>query len=167
MRKKRRESNTIKRLIVFSLMTGLLLLSACSKDNINYFPSKEAALEEFIRSGEINGNIDMVTTMNDEELLVTQQDKNNYFVGELLEDKKGFAANRVSDNAVMELGGSWELKTNANHKYTIYFEKEQENQNYFPLSNGDYYISIAEGHQIQKENPTFTNSIKDIKAIKD
>ena len=148
-------------------MTGLLLLSACSKDNINYFSSKETALEEFIRSDGIKGNIDLITTMNDEELLVIQQDKNNYFVGELLEDKKGFAANRISANVVMELSGSWELKTTTNHKYTIYFEKEQENQNYFPLSNGDYYISIVEGHQVKKEDPIFTNSIKDIKAIKD
>ena len=148
-------------------MTGLLLLSACSKDNINYFPSKEATLEEFIQGEGIKGNIDLITTTNDEELLVIQQDKNSYFVGELLEDKKGFAANRISDNVVMELGGSWELKTIANHKYTIYFEKEQENQNFFPLSNGDYYISIVEGHQVIKEDPIFTNSIKDIKAIKD
>ena len=148
-------------------MTGLLLLSACSKDNINYFPSKEAALEEFIQGEGIKGNIDLITTTNDVELLVIQQDKNNYFVGELLEDKKGFAANRISANVVMELGGSWELKTIANHKYTIYFEKEQENQNFFPLSNGDYNISIVEGHQVKKEDPFFTNSIKDIKAIKD
>lgn len=148
-------------------MTVLLLLSACSQDNINYFSSKEAALEEFIGRYEIKENIDLVTTMNDEELLVIQQDKNSYFVGELLEDKKGFAANRISDNVVMELGGSWELKTIANHKYTIYFEKEQENQNYFSLSNRDYYISIVEGHQVEEEEPIFTNSIKDIKAIKE
>ena len=148
-------------------MTGLLLLSACSQDNINYFPSKEAALEEFIQGEGIKGNIDLITTTNDVELLVIEQDKNNYFVGELLEDKKGFAANRISDNVFMELGGSWELKTIANHKYTIYFEKEQKDQNFFPLSNGDYNISIVEGHQVQKEDSFFTNSIKDIKAIKE
>ncbi|MFL0366184.1 hypothetical protein ACH0BF_24645 [Pseudobacillus sp. 179-B 2D1 NHS] len=124
-------------------------------------------MEEFIQSEGIKGIIDLITTMNDEKLLVIQQDTNNYFVGELLEDKKGFAVNKISDNVVMELGGGWELKTIANHKYTIYFEKEQKNQNFFPLSNGDYYISLVEGHQIKEEDPIFTNSIKDIKAIKD
>ena len=134
---------------------------------MNYFSSREAALEEFIQGEGIKGNIDLITTTNDVKLLVIQQEKNHYFVGELLEDKKGFAANRISANVFMELGGSWELKTIANHKYTIYFEKEQENQNFFPLSNGDYNISIVEGHQVKKEDPSFTNSIKDIKAIKD
>lgn len=69
-------------------MAGILLLTACSKEHINYFPSKEAALEELIRSEGIKGNIDLITTMNDEELLVIQEDQNNYFVGELLEEKR-------------------------------------------------------------------------------
>ena len=149
------------------MMVGLLLLSACSRDNMNYFPSIDEALDEFIRNEGIKGSIDLITTMNDERLLVVQQDANNYFVGELLKDKKGFATNKISANVVMELGGSWELKTTANNKYTIYFEKVQENQNYFPLSNGYYYISLVEGHQIEKEDSVFTNSIKDIKAIID
>lgn len=108
-------------------------------------------MDEFIQGEGIKGTIDLITTTNDEELLVIQQGQNNYFVGELLEDKKGFAANRISANVVMKLGGSWELKTIANHKYTIYFEKEQENQNFFPLSNGDYYISIVVGHQVKRK----------------
>ncbi|WP_153730518.1 hypothetical protein [Sporosarcina obsidiansis] len=61
----------------------------------------------------------------------------------------------------------WEFKTIANHKYTIYFEKEQENQNFLPLTNGEYYISIVEGHPVKKQDPIFTNSIKDSKAVKD
>ena len=93
-------------------MTGLLLLSACNQDNINYFPSKEAALEEFIQGEGIKGNIDLVTTTNDVELLVIEQDKNHYFIGELLEDKKGFAANRISDNVFMELGGELGVENN-------------------------------------------------------
>ncbi|REB10973.1 hypothetical protein DVB69_01470 [Sporosarcina sp. BI001-red] len=123
-------------------------------------------MDEIIQSGGIKGTIELITTTNDEELLVIQQDKNNYFVSELLENKEGFAVNRISDNVDMELGGSWELKTIANHKYTIYFEKEQVNQNFFSLSNRDYYISIVKGHQIKKEDPVFINSIKDMKAIK-
>lgn len=147
-------------------MAGLLLLSACSKDDINYFPSKESALEEFVQSEAIEGSIDMVITQNNEKILVTQQDNNSYFIGELLEEKKGFAANRISANSTMELGGGWEFKTIANHKHTIYFDKEQENQYYFPLTNGDYYISIVEGHQIQSRNEAFESSIKEIKALK-
>lgn len=148
-------------------MIGLFFLSACSKDNINYYPSKEEALEKFIQSEGIKGNIDLITTMNGEELLVIQQDTNSYFVGELLEDKKGFAVNRISENVFMELGGSWELKTNAKYKYTIYFEKEQESQDFYPLSNVDYYIALVEGYQIIKEDSIFINTIKDVKALKD
>ncbi|WP_342535791.1 hypothetical protein [Sporosarcina sp. FSL K6-3508] len=164
---KRRGENCIKRFIVILLMAGILLLTACSKEHINYFPSKEAALEELIRSEGIKGNIDLITTMNDEELLVIQEDQNNYFVGELLEEKKGFAANKISANVVMELGGSWGLNTLANHNYTIYFEKEPENQNFLPLSNENYYISIVEGDQVKKQDPIITNSIKVIESIKD
>lgn len=149
-------------------MTSFSLLSACSEENnTNYFPLKEATFEDLIQSEEIKGSIDLITTTDEIEILVIEQDKNNYSVAELLEDKKGYTANRISANAVMELGGSWEFKTNSQHKYTIYFEKKQENQNFYPLSNGDYYISLVEGHQITKEDSISTNSIKDIRAVKD
>ncbi|MBO0589728.1 MULTISPECIES: hypothetical protein [unclassified Sporosarcina] len=150
------------------MMTSFLLLSACSEENnTNYFPSEEAAVEDLIQSEEIKGSIDLITTTDEIEVLVIERDKNNYSVAELLEDKNGYTANRISANVVMELGGSWELKTNSKQKYTIYFEKKQENQNFYPLSNGDYYISLVEGHQITKEDPISTNSIKDIRAVKD
>lgn len=149
------------------LIIGVLFLAACSKDSIDYFPSKEAALDAFVQSEEINGTIEQVTTMTEEELLVVQKDENRYFVGELLEDKKGFVANRISDNVIMELGGSWELTTSAKHKYTIYFEKEPEDQYYRLLTNEEYYISIIDGHHIQKDNSTFTDAIQDMKVLKE
>ncbi|PID15303.1 hypothetical protein CSV63_09065 [Sporosarcina sp. P34] len=149
-------------------MTSLLLLSACTEENnTNYFPTPEAALEDLIQSDGIKGSIDLITTTDEMEVLVIEQNKNNYFVAELLEDKKGYTANRISANVVMELGGSWELKTNSKHKYTIYFEKTQENQNFYPLSNEEYYISLVEGHQVSKEDSITRNSIKDIRAVKD
>lgn len=157
--------NIIKRIIL--MMLSVFLLSACSEENnINYFPSKEAALEDIIQTEDIQGSIDLITTMNSDGLLVVEQDKSNYFVGELLEGEKGYTANRISANVVMELGGSWELKTMTKNKYTIYFEKKQENQNYILLSNGDYYISLEEGYQITKEESLSENSIRDIKAVK-
>ena len=165
---RRKGEMTMMRFLVALMMASFLLLAACSKeDNTNYFPSREAALEDFIRSEGIKGSIDLIITKDDDELLAVQQGEKNYFVGELLEDKKGYTARRISANVVMELGGSWELQTNANHKYTIYFEKNQENQNFFPLSNGDFYISLIEGHQINKEAPVFTNSIKELKVVKE
>ncbi|WP_459044761.1 hypothetical protein [Sporosarcina sp. CAU 1771] len=149
-------------------MTSSLLLIACSQENNSkYFSSKEAALENLIQSEEVKGRIDLITTTDEIEILVIEHDKNNYSVAELVKDKKGYTANRISANVVMELGGSWELKTNTKHKYTIYFEKRQENQNFYPLSNEDYFISLVEGHQITKEESNSTNSIKDIRAVKD
>ncbi|MHA6260884.1 hypothetical protein ACXYMX_13445 [Sporosarcina sp. CAU 1771] len=124
-------------------------------------------MENLIQSEEVKGRIDLITTTDEIEILVIEHDKNNYSVAELVKDKKGYTANRISANVVMELGGSWELKTNTKHKYTIYFEKRQENQNFYPLSNEDYFISLVEGHQITKEESNSTNSIKDIRAVKD
>ncbi|GKV64494.1 MULTISPECIES: hypothetical protein [Sporosarcina] len=156
----------IKRFIMMLLMTSVLFLSACSEDDeLSYFPSKEEAIEDLIQSDEIKGNIDLITTTNDEELLVIKLKKNMYSAGELFKNKDGYSAHRISANVVMEMGGSWELETNSNHKYTIYFEKEQENQNYFQLSNKDYYISLAEGHKISTPDPSFTNAINEIRAV--
>ncbi|WP_143560917.1 MULTISPECIES: hypothetical protein [unclassified Sporosarcina] len=149
-------------------MTSFFLLSACSEENnINYFPTPEAALEDLIQSEGIKGSIDLITTTDAIEMLVIEQNENSYFVAELLEAKKGYTANRISANATMESGGSWELKTDSKHRYTIYFEKKQEDQNFYPLSNGDYYISLVEGHQITKEDSIARNSIKDIRAVKE
>lgn len=149
-------------------MTSFFLLSACSEENnLNYFPSQEAALEDLIQSEGIKGSIDSITTTDEKEMLVIEQNKNSYFVAELLEDQKGYTANRISANVTMESGGSWELKTDSKHKYTIYFEKKQEDQNFYPLSNEDYYISLVEGHQITKEDSFTKNSIKDIREVKD
>lgn len=158
----------MKQFIIILLMTSALFLSACSEDSeINYFPSKDEALENLIQSEGIEGNIDLITTTNEEELLVIEHDKNTYSVGELLKDKKGYVAQRISANVVMELGGSWELETKSKRKYTIYFEKEQKDQNYYQLSNEDYYVSLVEGHQINKEDKSFVNSIKDLRVVKD
>ncbi|PIC71222.1 hypothetical protein CSV77_04095 [Sporosarcina sp. P16b] len=149
-------------------MTSLLLLSACTEENnTNYYSSPEAALEDLIQSEGIKGSIDSITTTDEIEILVIEQNKNSYFVAELLEDKKGYTASRISANATMESGGSWELKTDSKHRYTIYFEKKQEDQNFYPLSNGDYYISLVEGHQLTKEDSITKNSIKDIRTVKE
>ncbi|WP_301107456.1 hypothetical protein [Sporosarcina sp.] len=156
----------MKKFVIILLMASALFLSACSEDSeTNYFLSKDEALENLIQSEGIEGNIDLITTMNEEELLVIEHDKNTYSAGELLKDKKGYVAQRISATVVMELGGSWELETKSKHKYTIYFEKEQENQYYYQLSNEDYYVSLAEGHQISDPAPSFTDSIKEIRAV--
>ena len=150
------------------MIAAIFILTACSeKDNIDYFSTKEEALEHFVEIGNIIGNIDLITTTNDEKLLVTQSSENTYFVGELVEDKKGYYTTRISDNVEMVLGGGWELNTIDNNDYTIYFEKNKEDLNYIQLSNGEYNILLVEGHTISKNTLPLTSVIKEAETVKD
>ena len=53
------------------------------------------------------------------------------------------------------------------NKYTIFFEKNKEDLNYTSLSNGEYDMSLLEGHTISENTLNVTNAIKEVKAIED
>ena len=159
----------IRRFMVISMVISIFFISACSgKDNIDHFSTKEETLEHFVQNENVNGNIDLITTTNDESLLVIQASENTYFVGEIVEDKEGFYAKRISDNVSMTVGASWELNTKDKNEYTIFFEKNKEDANSIQFSNGEYYISLVEGHTISEENTfALTSAIKEVETVKD
>ena len=159
----------IRQFMVIFMVTAIFFISACSKgDNIDHFSSKEETLEHFVQNENIKGNIDLITTTNDESLLVIQASENTYFVGELVEDKEGYYAKRISDNVSMTIGASWELNTKDKIEYTIFFEKDKEDANSIQFANGEYYISLVEGHMISEENNfTLTSAIKEVETVKE
>lgn len=159
--------------IKFSLFVVIfLLIGGCSESSLNFnediehFSTEDEALEHFIENERIKGNVDLVTTTKSESLLVTQSSQNTYFVGELMKDDEGVFATRISAKVHMEVGAAWELITIGGNKYTIFFEKDNEKPYLINLSNGDYYISIVEGHTLSKDPLNVTNAIKEIVAIK-
>lgn len=159
--------NIIKKLKAIQIVTAILLLSACSQqDEINYFSSKEEALEHFIQYENVKGNIDMFTTVNDEILLVTEPNDSTYFVGELIEDKEGYYVKRISDNISITSGALWELETKETSKYTISIEKDKEDMNYIQLSSGKYAASIIDGHIITESPLSSGSVIKEVETVK-
>ncbi|WP_191697565.1 hypothetical protein [Psychrobacillus faecigallinarum] len=158
----------IRQLIVILMVIAVFFISACNeKDNIDHFSSKEETMEHFVQNENIKGNIDLITTTNDESLLVVQSSGNTYFVGELVEDKEGYYAKRISDNVEMTIGASWELNTMDKNEYTIFFEKNKEDANYIQFSNGEYDISLVEGHTIRENTFALTSAIKEVEIVKD
>ena len=155
--------------MVIFMVIAIFFISACSdKDNIDHFSSKEESLEPFVQNENVKGNIDLITTTNDESLLVIQSSGNTYFVGELVEDKEGYYAKRISDNVEMTIGASWELNTKDKNEYTIFFEKNKEDANSIQLANGEYYITLGEGHMISEENTfALTSAIKEVETVKE
>ena len=67
----------------------------------------------------------------------------------------------------MGIGAGWELTTEDKNKYTIFFEKNKEDVNYIQLFNGEYDLSLVEGHTISKNNLNFTSALKEVEVIKD
>ena len=159
----------IRQFMVILMVIAIFFISACSeKDNIDHFSSKEETLEHFVQNENIKGNIDLITTTNDVSLLVIQSSGNTYFVGELVEDKEGYYAKRISANVEMTtIGASWELNTMDKNEYTIFFEKNIEDANYIQFSNGEYDISLVEGHTISENTFALTSAIKEVETVKD
>lgn len=158
----------IRQISVILVVLSIFFISACSEEgNIQHFSSKDHTLEHFIQNEDIKGNIDLITTTKDEKILVIQSSGSSYFIGELVEDKEGYYIKRISDNATMTIGGSWELSTVGMNEYTIFFEKDKEEINYIQLSNGEYGVSLIEGHTISGDDLALTSVIKEVETVKD
>lgn len=158
----------IRQLMVILVVIAIFFISACSeKDDRDYFSTKEEALEHFVQNENVEGNIDLIITKNDERLLVTESREHTYFVGELAEEKEGYYTKRISANVEMTIGGGWELNTTNKNEYTIFFEKNKEYSNGIPFSNGEYIISLVEGHTISENGLALTNAIKEVETVKD
>jgi hypothetical protein len=158
----------IRKCLVVLMVIAIFSISACSEnDDIDYFSTKEEALEHFVQNENVEGNIDLIITTNDERLLVTESREHTYFVGELVEDKAEYYTKRISANVEMTVGGGWELNTTNKNEYTIFFEKNKEYSNGIPFSNGEYVISLVEGHSISENGLSLTNAIKEVETVKD
>ena len=53
------------------------------------------------------------------------------------------------------------------NEYTIFFEKNKEDANYIQFSNGEYDISLVEGHTISENTFALTSAIKEVETVKD
>lgn len=147
-------------------MILVLMLSACNRPpDAELFSDKEEALNHFIENENVLGSIDLIVTTENDQLLVTEYRENNYFIGELTEYNGKFHTERVSANVSMELGGSLELTAKNKNKYSISFSKQKENQHFLPLSNGDYYVSLVEGHTISEEQQIEMTAIQSLEAL--
>ncbi len=103
---------------VFMIIT-VFLIAACNENpEIIQFKTKDKALDNYIADQNIQGNIELLTTISNEKLLVAKSIENSYFIGELIETNKGFYAERISDNVQLEMGGSWPIITMDGNKYT-------------------------------------------------
>ena len=164
----------IKKFRLISMILAVFLISACSEKEIQHFSSKEEALDFFIEKENIKGNMDLILTKKEDELLVIQSKEDTYFVAELIEDKDGYYAERISDNVVLGIGAAWEVNTADKNKYTIYFDEDKDDSihtslssSYVPLSNGEYEMSLVEGHTITNDATDFISAIKEVEVIKD
>ena len=157
----------IKKFCWISIISAVFLLTACSEKDVQYFSSKEEALDSFIEKNDVKGNIDMIFTKRGDKLLVVQTKEDTFFVGEQIHDQKGYYAQRISDNVSLGSGGAWELTTDANNMYTIFFDQNKEEMHYTSFSNGQYEMALVEGHKITKGIPESINAVKEVEVIKD
>ncbi|MFS0780259.1 hypothetical protein [Bacillus sp. 1P06AnD] len=157
---------------LFLAVCIFLLIGGCSEnastniDEIDHFPTQEEAIAHFVEVENITGNIDLVTTTKRELLLVSQLKQDIYFVGEVKENTEGYDAVKLSASFKIGFGAAWEFNTMDNEKYTISFEKSNEKPNLIRLSNDEYYISIVEGHTLNRSLFNGTNAIKEARTIK-
>ena len=149
------------------MISGGFILTACSEKEVQYFSSKEDALDSFIEKNDVKGNIDLILTKRGEELLVVQTKEDTFFVGERIGNQKWYYAQRISDNVSLDLGGAWELTTDANNMYNIFLEHNKKGMNYTSFSNGEYEMALVEGHKITENIPEFINAVKEVEVIKD
>ncbi|MBB4825891.1 hypothetical protein HNO89_003127 [Sporosarcina luteola] len=150
-------------------VTSIFFLSACSeKRAIEHFPSKEEALKQLVQKENVKGRIDLLTTTNGENVVVIQSSENTYLVGELVKDKEGYYAGKISASSELTtVGASWELTTIDNNEYTIKFKKSKEGSNNEYFSIGEYDISLVKGHTLSDKKLASTSAIKVVERMKD
>ncbi|MDR7240575.1 hypothetical protein [Neobacillus drentensis] len=157
--------------VILAVFT-VFLLAACNattsktKVKIEHFSSKEKAFQHYIKNENVAGSIDLITTLQGDKLLVTQERTNIYFVGELKKDDNGFYAEKITSGAQLTTETGWELNTLNGNKYTIYFNKTSDEPNYVSISNGEYFVSILEGHTLSEDTSNTKNAIKNVENVK-
>jgi hypothetical protein len=167
-----RGEKIIKKFKASLAVLTIFLLVACntttskSKDKIEHFSSKEKAFQHYIKIENVAGSIDLITTLQGDKLLVTQESTNIYFVGELKKEANGFFAEKITPGFQLTAETVFELNTMNGNKYTIYFKKTKDEPNYVSVSNGEYFVSILEGHTLSEDKLTAKNVINDVENVK-
>ncbi|WP_347860828.1 hypothetical protein U0355_08940 [Salimicrobium sp. PL1-032A] len=97
--------------LLFIASIFLVFLTTCgyhlssSKEEREYFPDENHAIEHYIQERNIDGFVDLLTTTKDERLLVTEVSDHTYFIGEVAEEEKGFFTAKLTANYQSETGG--------------------------------------------------------------
>lgn len=147
------------------------MLVACNsnsntKANIDHFASQAKATQSYVKKEDVRGSVDLITTTKGDKLLVTQLSGDNYCIGELGKDDKGYYAEKVSQTFLIVSGEGWEFNTIGGNKYTIFFNKSKKNSDFNFLTNQQFCVSILEGNTLSNTNVPIKNAIKSIKNVK-
>lgn len=151
--------------LLFIASIFLVFLTTCgyhlssSKEEREYFPDENHAIEHYIQERNIDGFVDLLTTTKDERLLVTEVSDHTYFIGEVAEEEKGFFTAKLTANYQSETGGAWELDSIEGTGYTVHVDAGNE-------SKDTYTIFLEEGHTISEEGIVQKNAIKKIENVK-
>ncbi|WP_289989671.1 hypothetical protein [Paenibacillus sp. BSR1-1] len=158
-----------KKLNVILVTIAVFLITACSSDVSNndtrivHFSSKEKAFQNYIKEENIDGSVVLIKTTKGDQLLLTQVDANTYFVGELKKDANGYYAVKITNNTILNneaLGMGWNFKSSNGNKYSIFFNKTNDNSEYISIPNCEFYVRLLVDENKRK------NAIQEVETIK-
>lgn len=152
-----------------------MLLASCSSESAQNdlfqgetFSSQQEAIDDFVAKEELKGHIIMAQTNKDEQLLIAEYNRNEYIIGELLEEEGKYKAISISGVASLRgvSGMGWEFTSTAKNEYSIQFHKEENLASSVHVPERTFYFNVGNGHTL-KTSPTVTSdAIVSAKTIK-
>lgn len=137
----------MKKLIIFMIV---LLLAGCNKavktePQYQLFETREEALEQFVE--DIYGDVFLITTSYNEEILVTFPRKEAYYVSELKKIDDKYTTIRVSSTISFKdvPGASVSFYSVDENQYTISLH-QNENDYSILLPDGQHNLSLYQGN---------------------
>ncbi|MGM1045859.1 MAG: hypothetical protein ACQEXX_06910 [Bacillota bacterium] len=171
-----KKTSNIKELEQIKLNFGMLvliilILSGCTKETkIEHpkFESKEAAINNYVEERNVKGTIIQLNLKSRDIILLTQESKEIYSLGEMIKIKAQYSL--VGISAGVDIGNTsgamWEFKTSNNNKYTIKISKDHEDPDSIYSKEMKLYISVVEGTRTYETQSTM-NVIQSNEIIRD
>ncbi|WP_040948859.1 hypothetical protein [Gorillibacterium massiliense] len=136
------------------LVVVIALVTGCSvQDQSQLFETKDQAIRYFIEDQAIEGSIAELDIGEQEVVLLVEQSRDTYYVGEIAKVREKYKSVKISGGVYIgnTTGAMWDFETYKGNEYTLKLSKAKEDNEALYNEQFGLFISIALGKRTYED----------------